>query len=109
MNVTTGDVVLTIGKQNAWDRKEYGDLCLSKPYVVAFDGYGHLLVAEQANETSRIAVFKASNEAPLNGSNGASVSLVTSFHTSFKALNVFVDKNGNVVVGGKQRLFLWSS
>ncbi len=90
VNVTTGAVVLTIGKG-----KGNGIGQLNNPLDVALDGYGNLLVADVGNK--RIAVFNASNGTP-----------ITSFHTAFPPYSVFVDKNWNVIVGCHNGLFVWS-
>ncbi len=92
VNVTTGTVVLTIGKGkgNGFGEFEF-------PSGVALDSFGHLLVADQTN--NRIAMFNASDGTP-----------VSSFpmYTPTKPLFVFVNKNGSVIVGGKEgiRLFI---
>ncbi len=91
VNVTTGAVVRTIGKGRG-----NGIGQLNNPYDVALDGYGNLLVAERENE--RIAVFNASDGTP-----------ITSFQTPFEPYSLFVDKNGSVIVGGQEGLFVWSS
>ncbi len=90
VNVTTGAVMRTIGKGRG---NGFGQL--NDPHDVALDGYGNLLVADTENK--RIAVFDASDGTP-----------ITSFHTLFEPWCVFVDKNGSVVVGGEQGLFMWS-
>ncbi len=91
VDVTTGAVVLTIGK-----RKGNGIGELIHPRDVALDGFGNLLVADQGNK--RIAVFNASDGAP-----------ITSFHTPIEPFSVFVDQFGNVIVGVREGLFIcWS-
>ncbi len=90
VHATTGAVVLTIGKGKG---NGFGEL--NTPYDVALDGYGNLLIAEL--ESKRIAVFDASDGAP-----------ITSFHTPFQPYSVFVDKNGSVIIGAQEGLFIWS-
>ncbi len=90
MNVTTGAVVLTIGKGKG---SGFGELDF--PSDVALDSFGHLLVADQ--NSKRIAVFNASDGTP-----------ASSFHPPSTPLSVFVHQNGSVVVGGKEGLFIWS-
>ncbi len=91
LDVTTVAVVLTIGKGYGNGVDEFDD-----PRDVALDGHGNLLVAERG--AKRIAVFNASDGTP-----------ITSFHTRFEPWSVFVDKNENVIVGGQEGLFVWSS
>ncbi len=90
VNVTTGAVVLTIGKGKG---NGFGEL--NQPRDVALDGYGNLLVVD--NKNNRIAVFDASDGTP-----------ITSFDTPCIPYSVFVDKNGNVIVGCDHGLFVWS-
>ncbi len=92
VDVTTGAVVLTIGKGKGNGIGELYD-----PNDVALDGYGNLLVADRGN--NRIAVFNASDGTP-----------ITSFHTSSYPNSVFVDQFGNVIVNVAcdKGLFAWS-
>ncbi len=90
VNVTTGAVVLTIGKGKG---NGFGELFY--PRDVTLDAFGNLLVVDEGNE--RTAVFNASDGTP-----------VSSFHTAFEPYSVFVDKNGNVIVGCNHGLFVWS-
>ncbi len=89
VDVTTGAVVLTIGKGYG---KGFGEL--NYPRDVALDGYGNLLVVD--NKNNRIAVFDASDGTP-----------ASSFHTPFQPYCVFVDQNGSVIDGGLNGLFVW--
>ncbi len=89
VDVTTGDVVLTIGKGYG-----YGFGKFNYPRDVALDLFGNLLVADTENK--RIAVFDASDGTP-----------ITSFNMS-RSRSVLVDKNGSVIVGASDGLLMWS-
>ncbi len=89
MNPATGSIVRTIGKGKGSGLGE-----LNRPYGVALDGNGNILVVDCAN--ARVVVFNAGNG-----------TLITAFQTPPSQGPVIVDSKGTVVLGGSESISAW--
>ncbi len=89
MGLSTGQVVRTIGRGKGTDLDQF-----DRPYDVALDGHGNLLVAELGN--NRVVVWNTSNDTP-----------VTSFQAQSVPYSLCVDSKGNVIVGGSGSVDVW--
>ncbi len=96
MDLSTGQVVRTIGNDEILDLEDPPLAQFNSPYGVTLDGQGNLLVADYEN--NRVVVWNTSDDTPVT---------VTSFRPPSYPQSLCVDSKGYVIVGGDEFVAVW--